>query len=232
MDFDEERALHKLDELIAQRFGKQSAYYTDFSSWLLQLFLLKEKQKSAIGLSPSDEFEWRRIINGINRLAVTLVGLSLIDLGTQDSSVLSSAVVSSPGHSNKCFISYASDDYLRYVEPFCVELQQREVAFWLDKNEIPLGRYWDVAIDQALRESPVLILCVTPRSLAEDRVNVRVEWRYVIDLGKTVIPVVFENISTWPAHLASLQRADFTDRSQWDRSLEALVLRLRSIIGY
>ncbi len=81
MTFDETFALQALEDLIKAKVGIGHQLHIEFSNWKLQLNMLNSRARSSVGPQPQDEYERRRIYDGLNRLALFLGEVSLLDLG-------------------------------------------------------------------------------------------------------------------------------------------------------
>jgi len=103
------------------------------------------------------------------------------------------------------FVSYS-----RKNEPFARKLARAlsdaGVDVWIDVEDIPAGMKWSSAIQQGLDRANLMIVVISPESMASN--NVEDEWQYYLDNKKPVIPVLLE-----PARLhfqlARLQYIDF-----------------------
>jgi serine/threonine protein kinase len=97
--------------------------------------------------------------------------------------------VISSGHGlieGKLFISYACKDE-DFVHALVQELQNYNVAFWVDKN-IEYGSAWDETIDNQLADCDAILVIVTPDSMKSPYVTY--EWSYFIGANKPVLPFV------------------------------------------
>lgn len=81
MQFDERKALQALEGLIRERSGNDPRMLVEFSNWSLLLGQITDKAASPLGLSPQDEYEHRRIYDGLNRLALLVSDRTFTDLG-------------------------------------------------------------------------------------------------------------------------------------------------------
>ena len=90
---------------------------------------------------------------------------------------------------SKIFISYS-----RKNEPFArrlaASLSDSGAEVWIDVADIPAGMKWSTAIQQGLDLCEVLIIIISPDSMAS--LNVEDEWQYYLDQNKPVIPVLWE----------------------------------------
>jgi hypothetical protein len=81
MQFDERKALQTLERLIRERSGSNPRMLVEFSNWSLQLSQILDKAASPLGLSPQDEYERRRVYDGLTRLALLVGERTFPDLG-------------------------------------------------------------------------------------------------------------------------------------------------------
>ena len=92
----------------------------------------------------------------------------------------------------KVFLSYSDRDR-DWAREFASELRERGVSAWFDASELGPGEPWKERIADALRESRVLVLIVSPGAL-------RSRWM-LFELGaavadnKQIIPVLVGDIS-------------------------------------
>jgi len=92
---------------------------------------------------------------------------------------------------------------------------------WLDQTDIPSGRRWDEAIEEALAACNQVIVVLSEVSVASQ--NVMDEVSYAIDEGKRVIPVIIRACKV-PLRLRRMQYVDLT--SEYDARVEKLVATL------
>jgi hypothetical protein len=88
----------------------------------------------------------------------------------------------------RIFISYARID-----EPFARQLaaalSKAEADVWLDVEDIPAGMNWSSAIQQGLNACELMIVILSPESMASR--NVENEWQFYLDEQKPIIPVLW-----------------------------------------
>lgn len=122
--------------------------------------------------------------------------------------------------SSKAFISYARPD-----EAFAVrlhdDLESAGFNVWLDRKDIKTGEIWEEKIAVALKESMVLIVILTPESVASPAV--RDEVAYALGKKKRVVPVLLRDCEI-PYRIARLHYTDF--QADYDSSLKHLVATL------
>ena len=122
----------------------------------------------------------------------------------------------------RIFLSYSRKD-----EPFARRLagslSNMGADIWIDVEDIPAGMKWSSAIQQGLDEGDLLIVIISPDSMASR--NVEDEWQYYLDHSKAVVPVLLE-----PAkihfQLNRLQYIDFFEQA-FDIAINQLYAELR-----
>jgi len=119
------------------------------------------------------------------------------------------------------FICYARVDQ-SFALPLAEQLKARGVAVWIDQLENQVSDDWDRDIDRALRDCSHLIIVLSPASV-ESR-EVRGELRTALDLGKPVLPVLYQPCQI-PRQLRVVQFVDFTKRSADDELALGQLLR-------
>lgn len=87
----------------------------------------------------------------------------------------------------RIFISYSRTDEA-FARRLATSLSQMGADIWMDIEDIPAGMKWSSAIQQGLDGAEVLIVAITPESMASR--NVEDEWQYSLDNRKPVIPIL------------------------------------------
>ncbi len=82
MTFNETRALDNLATLIKRGKGARSPEYIDFSSWRLQLTLLRQEMEKPLGPPPDASYRINRVLNALDKLAIEF-GSTFLELGTE-----------------------------------------------------------------------------------------------------------------------------------------------------
>ncbi|MCB9460445.1 MAG: toll/interleukin-1 receptor domain-containing protein [Anaerolineaceae bacterium] len=110
------------------------------------------------------------------------------------------------------FISYSrKDETFAYQLASALEQHGRDV--WIDREDIHAGKNWSNAIQQGLDNANVMVIVLSPDSMAS--VNVTNEWQYFLDNGKTIIPVLLRPTKVH-FQLHRLQYIDFTAQTFMD----------------
>jgi len=118
------------------------------------------------------------------------------------------------------FFSYCRDDSefaLRLAE----DLKAAGAPVWMDQLDIEGGQEWDSAVEDAVTRCPRMLLILSPASVKSK--NVRNEIAFALDVGKTVIPVLYQDCAV-PLQLRRIQHIDF--RADYTRGLKALLKTL------
>jgi formylglycine-generating enzyme required for sulfatase activity len=122
-------------------------------------------------------------------------------------------------HMARIFVSYSrkNEDFARRLAG---DLDRLGADVWIDVDDIPAGMKWSTAIQQGLDACEVMIVIISPESMAST--NVEDEWQYFLDQRKPVIPVLWE-----PAKVHfQLKRIQYVDFHTQD--YDSAFARLRS----
>jgi hypothetical protein len=228
MSIDEwKRAFDELERLIKKNKA-QSEKHIEFNTLKLLWYDLMEKEESVEGLPPSGEYEKRRILKLLTRISIDVASVGFMDLAHAKQAAPVTLRPHSASLDKRVFISYATDDYESYVRGLVEALDHGNIAYWIDRRDIPAGKDWASVIDTALEACPLLILCVTQTSF--ERRNVEVEWRFVMEAGKPVIPLVFDQPKQWPSHLKSVQYINATSPDTWENAFQKVVSTVKTLL--
>jgi hypothetical protein len=122
----------------------------------------------------------------------------------------------------RIFISYSRSD-VTFARDLTANLSDLGADVWLDVDDIPAGENWGRAIQQGLDSSDVMIVVISPDSMAST--NVENEWQYFLDQGHPVIPVLWRPAKVH-FQLHRLQYIDFHTQD-FDKALRQLHSELR-----
>jgi formylglycine-generating enzyme required for sulfatase activity len=146
----------------------------------------------------------------------------------------------------RVFICHSSADK-PVVRELCQKLRAEEwIQPWLDEEELYPGEDWDLAIQKAVEESDVVLVCLSNNSITK-RGYVQKELRYVVDIALEIpeeeifiIPLRLEEC-TPPRSLREWQYADYFEGKRKDayrrlmvslkRRAVSLGLRIEAIIN-
>ncbi len=109
----------------------------------------------------------------------------------------------------RIFISYSRKDEA-FARRLAATLSQLGADVWIDIEDIPAGMKWSRAIQQGLDLAELLMVIVSPDSMASQ--NVEDEWQYYLDQKKPVVPIFWK-----PAKIHfQLNRIQYIDFHQQD----------------
>src|SRR2546423_1872923 len=86
-------------------------------------------------------------------------------------------------------ISYSRHDEA-FAHRIVSSLEQLTADIWLDQNNIRAAEIWSDAIQRGLDESDLMLLIISPESMASK--NVANEWQYFLDQNKVIVPILWK----------------------------------------
>jgi CRP-like cAMP-binding protein len=107
------------------------------------------------------------------------------------------------------FMSYSRKDDL-FARKLTTHLKDQRFNVWLDVFNIRAGTSWARQIGEALDQCQIMLLILSPDSLASG--NVEDEWNYYLDKKKTIVPILYRKCDI-PYRLFKLQHIDFVNLS-------------------
>ncbi|MBZ0285769.1 MAG: toll/interleukin-1 receptor domain-containing protein [Anaerolineae bacterium] len=107
------------------------------------------------------------------------------------------------------FISYSHADRNMAVQIASL-LSKEGLNIWIDVEDIPPGENWRNAIEDGLKTAEVMLLLVSPESMAS--AEVQGEWNYFLDEKKPIIPILLRPTEI-PSRLRLIQWIDFSQGS-------------------
>ncbi len=118
------------------------------------------------------------------------------------------------------FFSYCREDS-EFALKLAADLKDAGAQVWIDQLDIEPGTPWDRAVEDALTNSPRMLVVLSPVSVNSD--NVRDEVSFALSRQKRVIPVLYRDCDV-PFRLARLQHIDF--RPDYAKALGILLRAL------
>lgn len=109
----------------------------------------------------------------------------------------------------RLFISYSRQD-AEFARHLAKNLSDLGADIWIDVDDIPAGMNWSTAIQQGLNTCDVLLLIISPDSMASP--NVENEWQYFYDKHKPVLPLLLRATEVH-FQIKRLQHIDFETQS-------------------
>ena len=127
------------------------------------------------------------------------------------------------------FISHASADKAVYVDPLCASLASSGVTYWLDTDEISWGSNVPMRINEGLRQSTYVLLCLSPNFIRRPWPESELSAAFAVqtDTGrKRVLPLILEGkdqiLDAYPL-LASLAYREYTGATETAKALSDFV---------
>ncbi|MBZ0302813.1 MAG: TIR domain-containing protein [Anaerolineae bacterium] len=116
------------------------------------------------------------------------------------------------------FVSYSRSD-ADFVRRLVDHLKTRSIDYWLDVDHIQAGADWSDAVWGALQRCDLMLLVVSPASMASKEVSN--EWKYYQNLGKPIIPALVNAATNIHYQLVAMHYIDF-DRYSFEEATEQL----------
>ncbi len=117
---------------------------------------------------------------------------------------------------HRIFLSYSHKDS-EFADRLVRVLRELGADVWIDADILP-GAEWSAVIQQEMAERGLMILIVSPRSMASRHVTT--EWQYFYDHNKPILPVMLEPVGDLPYQLHRVQYANFYQRPYIEGLLE------------
>ncbi len=124
--------------------------------------------------------------------------------------------------SRQIFVSYTRDDEI-FVKRLVEDLSQSGANVWLDIRNARPGRHWTRSIEQALSESSMMIVVLSPAAL--ETAHVAVEWQAYLEAYRPVVPAMIRRCDP-PGPLRTRRPVDFTRDANYHRAFHELSTRL------
>lgn len=96
------------------------------------------------------------------------------------------------------------------VETICKELKRRGLKPWLDKEQIPPGRWFQDVIQQAIPKVKSAAICIGLKGLGQwQALELRSFITRCVEADIPVIPVLLPGVDNIPAHLLFLKELNW-----------------------
>jgi len=134
-------------------------------------------------------------------------------------------------YKRRIFLSYAHADLAR-VKKLYLKLRKVGLEPWLDKEDITGGEEWNLAIQKAIKESALFIVCLTNNSVNkrgtfQEEIKLALDvWREKLEDDIFLIPVKLEPCEV-PESLAKFQWVDLFKRKGFERLEESVKTGMR-----
>jgi hypothetical protein len=134
----------------------------------------------------------------------------------------------------RVFLCYSSGDKAAVRDLYGRLRSEPDLQPWLDEEEIIGGQNWRDAIEKAVRESHVVIVCLSRSSVVKEG-YIQKELRYALDVADEkpdnaifIIPMKLEECDV-PARLRGWQWVNLFEANGYDRLIRALKHRGREL---
>jgi formylglycine-generating enzyme required for sulfatase activity len=132
----------------------------------------------------------------------------------------------------RVFLCHSSNDKPTVRELYQKLRNETWLEPWLDEEELYPGEDWDLAIQKAVEESDVVLVCLSNNSITK-RGYVQKELRYVVDIALEIpeeeifiIPLRLEECIP-PRSLREWQYADYFPEAQRERAFQRLLVSFK-----
>jgi TIR domain/Family of unknown function (DUF5670) len=119
------------------------------------------------------------------------------------------------------FVSYSREDS-EFVLRLAQDLKAADASIWLDQLDIPPGKPWDDAIEDALKNATYILVILSPHAVRSK--NVKDEIDFGLRASKTIIPVLYIECDI-PLRLGRTQHIDF--RPNYASGIATLIANLQ-----
>jgi pSer/pThr/pTyr-binding forkhead associated (FHA) protein len=130
------------------------------------------------------------------------------------------------GLQDHIFLAYSREDWERFVASLTVSLQDAGLNVWVEQYLTPDEPDWRAALEQALEECWLMVIVMSPRSLALN--HLKTAYRNFMHHHKPVLPLVYEPLVTLPVELAR-QRVILHDAKNPQRSVHKLIYEIKEM---
>lgn len=119
-------------------------------------------------------------------------------------------------------IVYARENWEGIVAPLMVRLQDTRLNAWVDQYLTLGSDQWQVAVEQAVTECWLMVLVVTEAALNSN--HVKMMYRYFLNEGKPVVPLVYAQVPL-PPELSRLRSIAY-DPENPQRTFHKLIFEI------
>lgn len=123
----------------------------------------------------------------------------------------------------KVFISYARTD-VAFATRLANNLLKQQVDVWIDVFRLESGKSWARQIGEALEASRILLVVLSPDSVASE--NVEDEWNWFLDHRRPTVTVLHKPCKV-PYRLSKLHYIDF-HQADYEQAVARLVATLNT----
>ena len=138
-----------------------------------------------------------------------------------------------PQRSLRVFLCHASSDKPA-VRQLYERLKKDKVDAWLDEEKLIPGQNWQIEIPKAVRDSDVVIVCLSPQSVNKEGF-IQKEIRIALDAADEkpegtifIIPARLENCNM-PERISQFHWVDLFTSDGYERLIKALTIRAKTL---
>ena len=112
--------------------------------------------------------------------------------------------------SKKIFISYGHDEYEELASKIKKDLEDLGHEVWFDRSKLKAGRDWEIAIENGLKGTQIVLVMMTPYSMRRPDGYCLNELSMAFSLRKEIVPVMVKDC-TPPLSIHRIQWLDFKE---------------------
>ncbi len=135
-------------------------------------------------------------------------------------------------HNLQVFLCYASEDE-KFARALYEKLRGMNITPWFDKEDLLPGQVWELQINQAIRKSDAVIICLSQNSVNK-RGFVQKEFKHILEIAKEIpenqifiIPVKLEECDL-PLSLEHLQTVNLFEKGGIQKLTQSLEICLKN----
>jgi tetratricopeptide (TPR) repeat protein len=113
-------------------------------------------------------------------------------------------------HPKNIFMSYGHDEYEKLALKIKEDLEKGGHEVWFDRSELKVGRDWEIAIENGLKGTEIVIVMMTDHSMRRPDGYCLNELSMAFTLRKTILPIMAEEC-TPPVSIHRIQYLDFRE---------------------
>ena len=118
----------------------------------------------------------------------------------------------------RIFVSYSSKDQV-FVDQLFARLKESGYFAWLNTESITKGFHWHEEMMKGLGETDILLLVVSPDSIASNWV--KQEWKFFLQSGKKVLPILLRETKV-PVSLSKIEMIKVQAEGWYYRLIKAI----------
>ena len=128
---------------------------------------------------------------------------------------------------NHVFLAYAREDWEGIVSHLFVYLEDNEIAIWADQYLTVNSDDWKGAIEQAIQECAVLVVVISPESIAAE--YVKRSLRHFVNREKPIILLEYEKVRRLPISVQNIGRIKYS-ASNPDEAFQRVLIEVQRVM--